>query len=210
MESFIYSLAALLKELSYAGIVLALTFEFVPGEIILPLVGYWVYEGEMNLWLACLAGTIGGVTGPLTLYFLGKYLGRSFFVKYGKYIFISEGQLRRAEIFFEKHGSIVAFTARFLPGIRTLISIPCGLTNMNVLLFSIYTFLAMAPITFFYIYLGFRLGPNWSEVAVIADHYMPLAIVGIFLLLLIYLWMKKRVERTNYISIQQFLNLKKK
>ena len=77
---------------------MALTFEFIPAEVVLPMVGYWVYEGDMNFWLAVLAGTLGGTTGPLTLYALGYYGGRPLLIKYGKYFFIKEVQIQKQMI----------------------------------------------------------------------------------------------------------------
>ena len=58
MEQIILDIIEYLKQFSYFGVVLALTFEFIPAEVVLPMVGYWVYEGDMNFWLAVLAGTL--------------------------------------------------------------------------------------------------------------------------------------------------------
>jgi membrane protein DedA with SNARE-associated domain len=192
MEHLIIEFIEFLKGLSYLGVVIALTFEFVPAELVLPLAGYWVYQGDMNLWLVVLAGTVGGTFGPLTLYALGRYGGRPFILKYGKYFFIKEKQLAKADEFFEKHGGKVAFTARFLPGVRTLISIPCGMAKMNVWIFSVYTFIAMFPITFLYVYLGFKLGPKWKEVGALANEYLLPAGIGMFAVILAYVFIKNR------------------
>ncbi|MFZ3589584.1 DedA family protein [Bacillus sp. DJP31] len=193
MEELALSFIEFLKQFSYLGILIALTFEFIPAELVLPLAGFWVYEGDMKYWLVVLAGTIGGTTGPLTLYALGRFGGRPFLIKYGKYLFIKEKQINKADEFFEKHGGIVAFSARFLPGVRTLISIPCGMAKMNVWLFSIFTFVAMLPITAFYVYLGFQLGPRWKDVGSIADQYLfPIAIGMVVFIVLYFMW-KKRV-----------------
>ncbi len=62
MEQIILDIIEFLKQFSYFGVVLALTFEFIPAEVVLPMVGYWVYEGDMNFWLAVFAGTLGGTT----------------------------------------------------------------------------------------------------------------------------------------------------
>ncbi|WP_028545367.1 DedA family protein [Paenibacillus taiwanensis] len=178
MESFIIDILQHFKQLSYAGIIIALTFEFIPAEIVLPLVGYWVFQGDMNLWLAILAGSIGGVTGPLTLYALGKYGGRPIILKYGKYFLIREREIVASERFFAKYGAGVAFFGRFIPGVRTAISLPCGMANMSLTKFVAYTYAAMLPITSLYVYLGYRLGPRWKDVAPIAKAYlMPVAIV---------------------------------
>ena len=60
-------------------------------------------RGRYEFWLAVLAGTLGGTTGPLTLYALGYYGGRPLLIKYGKYFFIKEEQIQKADDFFEKY-----------------------------------------------------------------------------------------------------------
>lgn len=97
------------KGLSYFGIMLALTFEFVPAELVLPLAGYWVFEGDMNLYGAIFAGSIGGVLGPLTLYAIGRYGGRAAIIKFGKYFFIKDEHISKSDQFFEKYGGSIAF-----------------------------------------------------------------------------------------------------
>lgn len=188
MEQLILGLIDFFKQFSYWGIVLALTIELIPAELILPLVGYWVYQGDMNLWLAIVAGSIGGVTGPLTLYALGRYGGRPLVLKYGKYLFISEANLIAAERFFAKYGAGVAFFARFVPGIRTVISIPCGISKMKPATFCLFTYLAMLPITCFYVYVGYYFGPEWEQaIPFIKEYSQPLLILMLLLFLLYFL-----------------------
>ncbi|WP_338786799.1 DedA family protein [Metabacillus sp. FJAT-53654] len=195
MEEFILSIIENFKELSYLGIMLALTIEFVPAELVLPLAGFWVFEGDMTLWGTVLAGTIGGTFGPLTLYAVGRFGGRPFLLKFGKFVFINEEKLANADTFFERNGAMVAFTARFLPGVRTLISIPCGMAKMNVWVFSIYTFLAMFPITFIYVYLGFKLGERWKDVAELANSYILPIGVGVLVIFLLYKFLSIRRKK---------------
>ncbi|MFY0759482.1 MULTISPECIES: DedA family protein [Metabacillus] len=197
MEHYILAFIEYFKDLSYFGVLLALCFEFVPAELVLPLAGYWVYQGDMTLWGTVLAGTVGGTIGPLTLYALGRYGGRPFLIKYGKYIFINEENLSKADAFFEKNGAMVAFTARFLPGVRTLISIPCGMAKMNVWIFSIYTFAAMLPITFLYVFLGFKLGDKWEEVGGMANDYLLPAGVVIVIVFLLYKFMTRKAIKPS-------------
>lgn len=147
-------MAEAFKSLSYLGIFLALCIEFVPAEIVLPLAGYWVYQGDMSMFGVVAAGSLGGVAGPLTLYWLGRYGGGRFGTLRQILLYQAWSAWKIGQV-FEKHGGFVAFSGRFIPGIRTLISIPCGLAKMNVWVFCIYTFLAITPITFVYVYLGF-------------------------------------------------------
>ncbi|MFT9846733.1 DedA family protein [Aneurinibacillus sp. REN35] len=197
MTELILAFVEILKGLSYFGLMLALTFEFVPAELVLPLAGYWVYQGEMNYWLAVLAGTIGGTLGPLTLYAVGRYGGRPFILRYGKYLFIREQQVEKADRFFHKYGPGVAFFARFLPGVRTLISIPCGMAKMNVWQFSVYTFAATLPITAVYVYAGYAFGPHYKQAAAAVQEYSPFIIGGVLLLLIGYVLVINRRAAYN-------------
>ncbi|WP_226668405.1 DedA family protein [Metabacillus litoralis] len=203
MEELILMMVESFKELSYFGVMLALTIEFIPAEIVLPLAGFWVYEGDMTLWGTVLAGTIGGTLGPLTLYAVGRYGGRPFLLKYGKYFFVNEEKLIKSDQFFERNGAMVAFTARFLPGVRTLISIPCGMAKMNVWIFSIYTFIAMFPITFIYVYLGFKLGERWEDVGELANKYiLPIGISVLIIFIVYKIITKKRRKSINVESLK--------
>ncbi|ASS70828.1 DedA family protein [Bacillus atrophaeus] len=206
IEALVMQLIEAFKSLSYFGIFLALCIEFIPAEIVLPLAGYWVSKGDMTLIGVIIAGSLGGVAGPLTLYWIGRYGGRPFLERFGKYIFIKPEALDKSDQFFQKHGGFVAFSGRFLPGVRTLISIPCGIAKMNVWAFSVYTFLAMLPITFVYVYLGVKLGQNWKEVGSILDQYMLPAGICIVLVFAIYLFMKKKKKKSKSENLSVFLN----
>ncbi|MEC2308456.1 DedA family protein [Bacillus atrophaeus] len=210
IEALVMQLIEAFKSLSYFGIFLALCIEFIPAEIVLPLAGYWVSKGDMTLIGVIIAGSLGGVAGPLTLYWIGRYGGRPFLERFGKYIFIKPEALDKSDQFFRKHGGFVAFSGRFLPGVRTLISIPCGIAKMNIWAFSIYTFLAMLPITFVYVYLGVKLGQNWKEVGSILDQYMLPAGICIVLVFAIYLFMKKKKKKSKSENLSVFLNKDKR
>ena len=193
MESLIMDMIEAFKSLSYFGVLLALTFEFIPAELVLPLAGYWVYLGERNMILTILAGSIGGVTGPLTLYALGKYGGRPLVLKFGKYFLVKDEQLNKAEYFFDKYGGGIAFFGRFVPGIRTAISLPCGILKMNIWKFILYTYLAMLPVTTIYVYLGYKLGPQWEQAGAIFAQYANFLLIPIVLIVIwFFLKAKKR------------------
>ena len=186
LDAIIMPMIEFFKGFGYFGVGLALCFEFIPAEVVLPLAGYWISQGEFNYYLMVLAGTIGGTIGPLTLYALGRYGGRPLAVKYGKYFLVNEKQLNAADIFFAKYGSGVAFFARFMPVVRTAISIPCGMMKMSVWKFSIYTFAAMLPITALYVYLGVKLGENWEQAGVLFKDYLQPFVIIIVILAAVY------------------------
>ncbi|SNT50185.1 membrane protein DedA, SNARE-associated domain [Bacillus sp. OK838] len=188
METLIMDMIEAFKSLSYFGVLLALTFEFIPAEIVLPLAGYWVYQGDMNLYLTILAGSLGGVTGPLTLYALGKYGGRPLVLKFGKYFLVKDEQLNKADRFFKRYGGGIAFFGRFVPGIRTAVSLPCGILKMSIWKFILYTYMAMLPVTSIYVYLGYKLGPKWEQAGAIFSQYanfllIPIAVIVIWFIM---------------------------
>lgn len=194
MEALILQMMEALKDLSYFGIMLALTFEFVPAELVLPLAGYWAYEGDLILYGAILAGSIGGVLGPLTLYALGRYGGRPMVLKFGKYFLVTEEHINKSDQFFKKYGGGVAFLGRFVPGVRTAVSIPCGMAKMNIWKFIFYTYVAMLPITAIYVYLGFRLGPQWEMAGEVMGQYANYILIPIALVI-IWMVVKRRKVR---------------
>mgnify|MGYP003467052688 FL=1 len=186
LDTIIISMVEFFKGFGYFGVLLALCFEFIPAEIVLPMAGFWISQGEFNYYLMVLAGTIGGTIGPITLYALGRYGGRPLVLKYGKYFLVNEKQVNAADKFFAKYGAGVAFFARFMPVVRTAISVPCGMTKMSLAKFSIYTFCAMLPITALYVYLGIKLGENWEEAGALFKQYLQPFIIALVILALIY------------------------
>ncbi|WP_042345643.1 DedA family protein [Bacillus massiliigorillae] len=203
MSDYILMFIEFFQQFSYFGVLLALCFEFVPAEIVLPMAGYWVSQGEFNIHLLALAGTLGGTIGPITLYALGRYGGRPLVEKYGKFFLINEKQIKASDRFFEKYGPSVAFFARFLPVVRTAISIPCGMTKMSLVKFSLYTFIAMYPITYFYLYLGYKLGENWNQAGEIFDKYaFPIAGM-IVAIIIIYIVAKKIIASKRKVTSKE-------
>ena len=186
LDTIIMSMVEFFKGFGYFGVLLALCFEFIPAEIVLPLAGFWISQGEFNYYLMVLAGTIGGTIGPITLYALGRYGGRPLVLKYGKYFLVTEKQVNASDKFFAKYGAGVAFFARFMPVVRTAISVPCGMAKMSLAKFSIYTFTAMLPITALYVYLGVKLGENWEEAGALFKQYLQPFVIAIVILALIY------------------------
>ncbi|MGN7476295.1 DedA family protein [Solibacillus silvestris] len=205
LDTIIFSMIEFFKGFGYFGVLLALCFEFIPAEIILPLAGFWISQGGFNYWLMVLAGTVGGTIGPLTLYAVGRYGGRPLVLKYGKFFLVNEKQVNAADKFFAKYGAGVAFFGRFMPIVRTAISVPCGMTKMNVWKFSVYTFFAMLPITALYVYLGIKLGENWEQAGELFTQYLKPFVISIAVLVIIYAIYKYRIK-----LLERKMNLNKK
>ncbi|TYP70328.1 DedA family protein [Paenibacillus methanolicus] len=184
-----------IEELGYWGIIIGLAIEVIPSEIVLAFGGYLVYKGEISFLTAVICGTIGAVIQQWILYAIGRYAGRPFFEKYGKYIKISPKHLDTAEKWFNKYGSGIVFTARFVPVMRQAISIPAGMARMNFWLFTFLTLLASIPWSILFVYLGNSLGDQWENIDEKAGPYIQPALLIAIALLIVYVLFKTLRKR---------------
>ncbi len=157
----------------YLGIVVLMTFESacipIPSEIIMPFSGFLVSTGKFSLIWVTLAGASGNLIGATITYIIGYYGGRPFVLKYGKYFFIKEKEVHHAEKFFARWGDFAVFIARNLPIVRTFISLPAGVAEMNFPKFVLYSFIGSIPWCFALTYLGYLLGSNWMIIRKYGD-----------------------------------------
>jgi membrane protein DedA with SNARE-associated domain len=133
----------------------------IPSEIIMPFSGFLVASGKLNLLWVVFFGALGNLLGAVITYAVGYFGGRPFILKYGKFIFVKEKEVHHAEKFFERWGDFAVFIARNLPVIRTFISVPAGVAEMNFPKFALYSFIGSIPWCFGLTYLGYILGSNW-------------------------------------------------
>ncbi|BCB04377.1 DedA family protein [Bacillus sp. KH172YL63] len=195
-HEWIMDILSLLSDLGYAGIALALMIEIIPSELVLSFAGFLVSSGKLTFVGAFLSGVIGGTAAQLFLYWLGYYGGRPFFEKYGKYLLIHPNHLAASERWFEKHGTIVIFTARFIPVVRHAISIPAGISRMPLTAFSLYTFAAMLPWTLLFMIVGMELGTHWEHIEVIGIRFVkPICFIAVFSTLIYLYYSSRRNKR---------------
>jgi membrane protein DedA with SNARE-associated domain len=184
-----------LRELGYWGIMFGLMLEVIPSEIVLAFGGFLVFEGRITFIEAVVFGTIGGTIAQIFVYWIGRYGGRPFIQKYGKYILIHQKHLDVSERWFNKYGTGMIFTARFIPVVRHAISIPAGIVRMPLLRFTVLTALAVIPWSIFFVYLGMRLGENWRQIDEKAEPYIIPFMIGSITLTIIYVAWKVRRGR---------------
>ena len=174
----------------YIGIFIMMAIEssFIPFpiEIVLIPAGYLASQGEMNIYMIMLAALGGSLVGAFINYFLALTLGRKFLLKYGHYFFIKEETLLKMENYFNNHGHISTFTGRLIPGIRQLISIPAGLSRMNLLEFSIFTTLGAGIWALILTLLGYYLGENQALVQQYLKEITIAVIALLFIIGLVY------------------------
>ncbi|MBY4604104.1 DedA family protein [Bacillus sp. SPARC3] len=192
MGSLISEILTWLTNMGYAGIAIGLMIEIIPSEIVLAYGGYMVSEGTIGFIGAIIAGVIGGTIAQIFIYWIGRYGGRPFLDKYGKYLLIKKHHIDMSENWFQKYGAGVVFSARFIPVVRHAISIPAGIAKMPFLKFVVLTVLAIIPWSIMFVYLGIQLGSQWDDVENIAGTYTtPIMILAIVVIAL-YFVIKKR------------------
>ncbi|MBC8163183.1 MAG: DedA family protein [Roseiflexaceae bacterium] len=163
--------------LGYVGIALLMLLECVfppiPSELIVPLAGFATVRGEYSFFWVCFAATVGSVLGAVVLYYLGKLVGGQRLMgwadKYGMWLGVSSKDITRAIGWFDKRGMAVVFFCRFIPGIRSLISIPAGMAAMPMLPFLTLTTIGSALWVIVLAYFGVLLGENYAVVGQYLD-----------------------------------------
>jgi membrane protein DedA with SNARE-associated domain len=148
MEIFHNVLDWYMANLNYFTVFLLMTVEssFIPfpSEVVIPFAAYKAAEGNLNIFLVVLAGTVGALTGAVINYYLAKYLGRPLVYKFagstvGRILLLSKEKVEHAEEYFIRNGKSSTFIGRLVPAVRQLISIPAGLARMSMRDFIIYT-----------------------------------------------------------------------
>ncbi len=180
--------------LGYVGLFILMTLESaslpIPSEVVLPLAGYAVYLGKMNLWLAIADGTVALIVGALIDYYLALKLGRPVVYRLMGRIGVSSGRLDDAERWMSSKGASTVFIARFIPGLRSAISIPAGLFRMKLRTFVVLTSVGSFLWSFILIYIGYSAGPLWQNAlgsfSVLASQAALFIIAGVSVVYVVY------------------------
>jgi membrane protein DedA with SNARE-associated domain len=164
------AISALIVEYGYpavfAAAFLEVIFPPIPSEVIFPLVGFTAQNrglGLENTIGMASVGALGSTVGAVLIYFVAAKVGRAAIMRFGKRVRVSEQEIEKAERWFEKYGSIAVFTARMIPGIREIISIPAGISRMNLPKFVGYTFAGSLLWCVILTLVGYYLGEAWSN-----------------------------------------------
>jgi membrane protein DedA with SNARE-associated domain len=193
-----------MQSLGYVGIALLMFLENlfppIPSELIMPLAGFTVAQGDMQLIPAVIAGVLGTVLGAFPWYYIGKFISEPrleyFADRYGKWISVSSKDIKKANYWFNKHGTKAVFFGRLVPGVRTLISLPAGINNMSLIPFLLYSTVGTTLWVFFLTFAGYKLGKNYT----IIDEYLgPVSkIILLSLIILFVIWVVwKQTRREN-------------
>ena len=192
--------------IAYLVIAIAMLLENIippiPSEIIMPLGGFFVAQGNLNFYILVLFGLLGTVLGALPWYYLGKMLNEERIAKIieskGKFIGISQGDLNKSKLWFDKYGVALVFWGRLIPGIRTLISVPAGIELMPLGKFLIWTSLGSLIWIIALTAAGYLFGENYMEIESYINNF-KIVLKPLVLLFVIFIAYKliKKFKKSN-------------
>lgn len=177
---------------NYFGIFILMTLESalipLPSEITMPFSGFLVSRGELNFLFVVVVGAFANLVGSLIAYYIGYFLEETVIVgwikRYGRFFLITIDDYGKSRRWFLKYGNSIVFFSRLLPGIRTFISLPAGLAEMNIWKFSFYTFLGSLIWSAVLTYIGVYFGENWKALEPVYRKFeFAIAGAGIILVL---------------------------
>lgn len=149
------------------GVATALETVFppVPSEVVLPLAGFTASQGHYGFGAAVAWATAGSVAGALLLYYAGAVWGvERLYALADRLPLVSHDDVERSIDWFERHGRTAVFVGRFVPGVRSLISIPAGVHRMRLVPFTLWTTLGSLIWNIALIGAGYELGAQWHVV----------------------------------------------
>jgi len=147
----------------------------IPSEIIMPLGGFFVYQGNLNFFILVIFGLIGTVLGSIPWYYLGKFLNEkklaNFVESKGKFLGITSKDFNKSKLWFDKYGVSLVFWGRLIPGIRTLISVPAGIELMPFKKFLLWTTLGSLIWVVLLSISGYVFGENYRIIEEYVDNF---------------------------------------
>jgi len=196
------------QNMNYFTITLLMTVEssFIPfpSEVVIPPAAYIASKegSHLNIFLVVLFGTLGALIGAYINYALAYYLGRPLLHKFadskvGRLLLLSSEKVQKAEDYFQTHGKTSTFVGRLIPAVRQLISIPAGLAKMNILTFSLFTFLGAGIWNAILAFLGY-IAEGQSDLIDLYSHEIGYGILGIVLIVgafYIYKFIRKKHKK---------------
>lgn len=190
----------------FVGMILESTGIPIPSEVIMLLGGALttglVISGihlNLSLWLVVIIGILANLIGSLIAYYIGKTGGRALVLKYGKYLLIRPKDLAKSQVFFDNKGEVTIAIGRILPVVRTYISFPAGIAEMNLTKFIIFTLLGSLVWDLGLGLIGRQLASNWTK---LASYSTPISLLFLILVLigLSYWYYRRKVKATKKIS----------
>ncbi|MGE5632225.1 MAG: DedA family protein [Caulobacteraceae bacterium] len=197
-----------LNQFGYIGILLLIAIENIfppiPSEIILTFGGFMTTYSHLNIWGVITAATAGSVLGAIALYEIGKLfkperLERWMDGRWGHILHLKKGDVIRACGWFDRRGKSTVFFCRCVPIVRSLISIPAGMAQMEMGLFLLLTTVGSLIWNTTLVYLGVAAGASWENIIRYMNVYSIITVVllGVIILIFCVIFFNKRFKSRN-------------
>lgn len=194
---------SIMNAYGYLGVFLLIMIENVfppiPSEVILLFGGFMTTYSKLSIVGMIVASTLGSLFGAIVLYYIGKLFNKDRLKKIisgklGKILRLKASDIDKADNWFDNKGNKTVFFCRFVPLIRSLISIPAGMSKMPILKFIIYTVVGSLIWNVVLIIVGSIVGENWTSILNILDTYSHVVVIllAIIFIVGIYIFYKKR------------------
>ena len=206
MEEFVISI---MNQFGYFGIFFLIFIENIfppiPSEVVLLFGGFMTTYSKLNLVGMIIFSTLGSTVGAIVLYFIGKILNKERLKrivagKIGKVLRLKASDIDKADHWFDTKGNKTVFFCRFIPVVRSLISIPAGMSEMAMGKFLLYTITGSLIWNTVLLFVGSKVGENWKRIEAIMSQYshiiLILLIIG-FLGFVIYQFSKKKKVKSK-------------
>ncbi len=192
MQDWILSI---MNQFGYLGVFLLIAIENIfppiPSEVILLFGGFMTTHTNLNIVGMIIASTLGSLVGAIALYYIGKILNKERLKKIvsgkvGKILRIKNSDIDKADQWFDTKGNKTVFFCRFIPIVRSLISIPAGMSEMNMGKFLLYTTAGSAIWNSVLVFIGNRVGENWTNILGIFDQYSHIVLILLIIAFIIF------------------------
>lgn len=207
MQGFIIDVMNMYGYLGIAFLImLENVFPPIPSEIILTFGGYMTIKSNITVIGVIIAATIGSVVGALILYYIGKLLNKEKLIKivkskYGKLLRVKPKDIEAADKWFDNKGNITVLFCRFVPIVRSLISIPAGMSEMPIVKFIAYTTIGSLVWNTLLVYVGAYAGDKKDMILEIINETSHIILIVLILAVIGFvIWFynrKKRKTRQN-------------
>ncbi|SHS03166.1 putative membrane-associated protein [Mycobacteroides abscessus subsp. abscessus] len=199
MEEWIFNI---IENYGYLGVFLIIVIENVfppiPSELVLPFSGFMTTKTELSVAMMIVASTAGSVVGGTILYYIGTILDverlEKIVDRWGKYLQLKREDVYKADAWFDRYGIWTVFFCRMVPLLRSLISVPAGMSNMKMPLFLLFTLLGTAIWNTLLIVIGAKLGENWKQILSYTEVYSDIIYaVGAIAILAVLIFFGRRI-----------------
>jgi len=179
----------------YIGIFLLIALENIfppiPSEVILTFGGFMTTTTNLSVFWVIIVSTIGSVAGAIILYGIGVLLNvdrlERIVDKWGHILRITSKDIKKADDWFHRFGVWTIFFGRLVPLIRSLISIPAGMSRMNMGIFLLFTTIGTLIWNTILVSVGAAVGASWSDIVGYMDIYSNVVYLMLAVLIVLFL-----------------------